>query len=157
VFSVFNAYNGLKFVHVLAAIIWVGGAVTVNILGTRARSSGDGIRLAAFGKDAEWLGSHVYLPASLTVLVFGVLTALKGHYSFADAWLLIGIGGIVITALTGSLYLGPETAKISAMIDSRGPNDPEATRRLSRLITIARTDLLVLLIVIFAMIFKPGL
>jgi hypothetical protein len=66
---------------------------------------------------------------------------LKGHYSFGDAWLLIGIAGIVITALTGALYLGPETGRIGAMIDARGPNDPEATRRLSRLITIARSDL----------------
>ena len=153
----FDAYASLKFVHVLAAIIWVGGAVTANIQGTRISRSGDGERLAMFGRDTEWLGNHVYLPASLVVLVFGVLTALKGNYSFGQAWLVIGILGIVATALTGSTFLGPELKRISGLIESRGAGDPEAIRRMSRLIVVARVDLVVLLIVIFAMITKPGL
>jgi hypothetical protein len=61
-----------------------------NILGTRIKRTGDGERLPAFGRDTEWLGTHVYLSASLVVLVFGLLTALKGHYSFGQAWLLFG-------------------------------------------------------------------
>ena len=155
--SVFDAYTGLKFVHVLAAIIWVGGAVAANIQGTRISRSGDGERLAVFGRDTEWLGNNVYLPASLVVLVFGILTALKGHYSFGQAWLLIGIASVVATAITGSTFLGPELKRISGLIATRGANDPEAIRRTSRLIAIARIDLVVLLIVIFAMVTKPGL
>jgi uncharacterized membrane protein len=156
-FGALDAYTGLKFVHVLAAIVWVGGAVSANIMGTRIRRSGDTERLVAFGRDTEWLGTHVYLPASLVVLVFGILTALKGHYSFGQAWLLIGIAGIVATSITGSAYLGPELKRIAGLVESKGPNDPEVTSRLSRLITIARVDLVVLLIVIFAMVTKPGL
>jgi uncharacterized membrane protein len=153
----FDAYNGLKFIHVLAAMIWVGGAVSANIQGTRIKRSGDMVRLTAYGRDTEWLGTHVYLPASLTVLLFGILTALKGSYSFTQEWLIIGIVGIVATSLTGSLYLGPELKRISGLITARGPEDPEVGRRISRLIVISRVDLVVLLIVIGAMIFKPGL
>jgi uncharacterized membrane protein len=153
----FNAYNGLKFVHVLAAIVWVGGAVSANIQGTRIKRSGDAARLATFGRDTEWLGTHVYLPASLIVLLFGILTALKGSYSFTQEWLIIGIVGIVATSLTGSLYLGPELKRISELIASRGPEDAEAARRIARLIVVSRVDLVVLLIVIGAMVFKPGL
>jgi uncharacterized membrane protein len=29
-------YNVLLFVHILAAIIWIGGAIQLNLLGTRA-------------------------------------------------------------------------------------------------------------------------
>jgi uncharacterized membrane protein len=152
-----DAYTGLKFVHVLAAIVWVGGAVTVNILGTRLSGSSDGERLALFGRDTEWLGTHIYLPASLTVLVFGILTALKGHYSFAQAWLIIGIVGIVLTAITGSAFLGPELKRIAGLVEAKGVNDPQVIARLKRLIVVSRIDLLVLLIVIFAMVTKPGL
>jgi uncharacterized membrane protein len=152
-----DTYTGLKFVHVLAAMVWVGGAVAANIQGTRIKRTGDGERLAAFGRDAEWLGTHVYLPSSLTVLVFGILTALKGHYSFGQAWLLIGIAGIVLTSITGSAYLGPELKRISGLIASKGANHPEVVGRLSRFVVIARVDLVVLLIVVFAMVTKPGL
>ncbi len=153
----FDAYTGLKFVHVLAAIVWVGGAASANVLGTRISRSNDGERLAVFGRDTEWLGTHVYLPASLTVLIFGILTALKGHYSFGQAWLIIGIVGIVLTAITGSGYLGPELKRIAGLIETKGANDPEAIARSKRLIVISRVDLVVLLIVIFAMVTKPGL
>ncbi len=155
-FGAIDAYTGLKFVHVLAAVVWVGGAVATNIIGTRIRATGDGTRLAAFGRDTEWLGTHLYLPASLVVLVFGILTALKGHYSFGKPWLLIGIAGVVATAITGSAFLGPELKRIAGVVDARGANDPEAVRRLSRLIAVARIDLVVLLFVIFAMVTKIG-
>jgi len=157
VLGTIDAYTGLKFVHVIAAVVWVGGAVAANIQGTRISRSGNGERLAAFGRDTEWLGTHVYMPSSLIVLVFGILTALKGHYSFAQAWLIIGIAGVAATAITGSAYLGPELKRISGIIEARGSNDPEAIRRTTRLISIARIDLVVLAFVIFVMVTKPGL
>jgi uncharacterized membrane protein len=156
VLGVFDLYTVFKFVHVFAAIIWVGGAVTTNIQGTRIRQSGDSARLSAFGFDAEWIGTHVYLPASLTVLVFGLSAAIKAGYSFSSTWLIIGIVGIVITALTGSLFLGPETKRISALTAEKGAADPEVQAHVGRLIAISRIDLVVLMIVIIAMVFKPG-
>jgi uncharacterized membrane protein len=143
-------------VHVLAAIIWVGGSITANILGTRAKRTG-GTRLADFAIDTEWIGTRIYAPASLTVLVFGVLTTLKGGYSFAQEWLIIGIVGIVATAITGSVFIGPELKRIGGIIRERGPSDPEAAQRMSQLVVISRIDLVVLLIVVAAMVFKPGL
>ena len=154
--GVFDLYTVFKFVHVFAAIIWVGGAVTTNIQGTRIRRSGDSDRLSGFGFDTEWIGTHIYLPASLIVLVFGVAAAAKAGYSFSSAWLITGIVGIVITALTGSLYLGPETKRIGALTAEKGAADPAVQERLGRLIAIARIDLVVLTIVIIAMVFKPG-
>jgi uncharacterized membrane protein len=154
--SIVNGYTILTMIHVLAAVIWVGGAVTVNILGTRAIRLGDGPHTVAFAKDTEWMGTRVYMPASLTVLLFGILAALNAHYSFAKAWLILGIVGIGLTALTGSLYLGPELKRIAAIAEQRGMDDPEGRRRLARLVSIARIDLVVLLLVVADMVLKPG-
>jgi uncharacterized membrane protein len=153
---VFTWYTLFKFIHVFAAIIWVGGAMTTNIQGTRIKRSGDAARLAAFGRDSEWIGTHVYLPATLTVLVFGLSAAIRAGYSFSSAWLIIGIVGIVATALTGSLFLGPEAKRVGELIAAKGAADPEAQQRVGRLIAVSRIDLVVLTIVIIAMVFKPG-
>ena len=152
----FDAYTLFKFVHVLAAVTWVGGAIAANIQGTRIKNSGDAGRLAAFSKDTEWIGMRVYLPASIVVLVFGILTALRGHYSFGSAWLIIGIIGIVATSLTGSFYFGPEFKKLGPLMEERGIDDPEVKQRTARLITVARVDIAVLVLVIADMVFKPG-
>ncbi len=154
--ATFNAYNALKVVHVLAAITWVGGALSVNILGTRILASRDRASQIAFAFDVEWMGNHVYLPASLTVLLFGILTALRGHYSFTNAWLIVGLAGIVATATTGATYLGPELKRIGQLFEQRGPEDAEAAGRLRRLVAISRIDLVVLAIVVLDMVFKPG-
>jgi uncharacterized membrane protein len=154
--GIFDAYTLFKFVHVVAAVIWVGGNVVANIQGTRIRNARDAGRTAAFVKDTEWLSNRVYLPASLTVLVFGILTALRGHYSFGSAWLIIGIMGIVATALTGSLYFGPELKRLGALIEQHGVDHPQIQERTSRLIAVARVDIGVLLLVIADMVFKPG-
>ncbi len=47
-----DTYSALKAVHVLAAVTWVGGALTTNLLGSPVAATGDGPRLAAFGRDA---------------------------------------------------------------------------------------------------------
>lgn len=152
----YDGYTILKVVHVLAAVVWVGGAVTTNILGTRITRAGDDNRLVAFGRDAEWVGTHVYFPSSMVVLLFGILAALRGHDSFTSAWLIIGIVGVALTATTGSSFLGPELKRISAIFEERGASDPEGKRRLARLVKVARVDLAVLLLVVMDMVFKPG-
>lgn len=151
-----TAYTILKTVHVLAAVVWVGGAVTVNILGTRVAAARDGQALAAYGRNTEWVGTHVYMPSSIIVLVFGIFTVIKGGFGFWQGWIIFGIAGIVITALTGSLFLGPELKRIAGIVESRGAEDPEAIERSTRLIRIGRIDLLILILVVIDMVLKPG-
>ena len=146
-----SLYDVIKAVHVLAAIIWVGGNLTMNIVGTRVVRSGDGPRLAAFGKDASWLGTFVYLPSSIIVLAFGVWATID-RWSFAEWWVSVGLVGIVITAVTGSAVLGPESKRVGALVERKGPDDAEVKRRVGRLVSIARIDLVVLLIVVVSMV-----
>ena len=151
-----DLYAVLKTVHVLAAVTWVGGSLTTNLLGTRIAGANDGPRMAAFSRDAAWVGNVVYLPASIVVLVFGVLAVLEGDWSFGDPWVGIGLAGILVTALTGSLFFGPELKRIAALAESRGPDDAEVVQRTARLLRLGRVDLVVLLLVVVDMVLKPG-
>jgi uncharacterized membrane protein len=150
-----KTYNVLKTIHVLAAVIWVGGNLTTNIWGTRIVNSNDGPRMAGFARDAAWTGERIYLPASIIVLVFGVLGVINGYPNFSDAWVGIGLTGIIITALTGSMFFGPELKRIAALAESRGPADPELKQRTTRLVTMARVDLVILVLVVVVMVLKP--
>jgi hypothetical protein len=102
------------------------------------------------------MGKYVYLPASLLVLLFGIVAALEGHIAFRSAWLLLGIVGIALTALTGMLFFLPEGRRILVIGRQRGVNDPEIHQRLRRLLRVARVDLIVLLLVVVDMVLKPG-
>lgn len=154
--AVLDGYTILKTLHVLLVVAWVGGALTLNILATRTVRSGDDARVVAMARDTAWIGTRVFAPTSILVLVFGVLTVLSGGYSFATPWILIGLIGIGITVITGSMFLGPENRRLAAMGGEGGGADQEFRRRMSRVLAIARIDLVVLALVIVDMVVKPG-
>ncbi|HJP65783.1 MAG TPA: DUF2269 family protein [Actinomycetota bacterium] len=154
--GVVTSYTILKTFHVIFAVIWVGGAFAINILGTRAAASNDGPRMAAFARETEWVGTHVYLPSSLLLLILGISAVLVGHLGFGHAWIILGLIGIGITIVTGSTFLGPESRRLSELIDRRGSSDPEVGQRLGRLIAVSRIDLVVLFLVVVDMVLKPG-
>jgi uncharacterized membrane protein len=154
--AVVDGYTILKTFHVLFAILWIGGAITVNIFATRAIRSADGPRIAMFAKETAWVGQRVFFPSSVLVLLFGIFAVLNRHLGFTDTWILLGLIGIGLTIVTGSTFLGPESRRIGELIDARGGDDPEVKRRLSRVVAVARIDLVVLLLVVVDMVLKPG-
>jgi energy-coupling factor transporter transmembrane protein EcfT len=62
-------YELWLFLHISAVVLWVGGAVAVQVFGALATSSGDPARSAAFGKDTGAMVRWVFMPSSLVVLV----------------------------------------------------------------------------------------
>ena len=152
-----DLYEILKTFHVLAAVVWVGGGVTVQFFAFRARKSGDPARMAGFGQDAEWVGTRIFTPASLLVLILGIAMVVKEElWAFGDTWIIIGLGGVLFSALVGSLFLGPESGRLAKAMSERGPDSPEVQERMARLTLISRIELAVLLLVVVDMVVRPG-
>jgi uncharacterized membrane protein len=147
-------YEFLLFVHVLAAVIWVGGNISLHFIAHRAISSGDPTRMAAFAKDAEWIGTRLYVPAALVLVGAGVWMVLDAELGFGRGWIMAGIGGLTFSLLLGMLFNGPESKRLGALIDERGATDPEVERRIRRLVGSGRVELVVLLTVVFFMTTK---
>jgi len=53
-----DMYRWLLFFHVGSAVVWVGGAVMLTMLGLRISRAGTAQQLAEFGKQVEWFGLH---------------------------------------------------------------------------------------------------
>ena len=66
-------YELLLFVHVVAAIVWLGAATVVQIFAARANRATDPMDMHRVAADAEWLALRVFIPASLVVLIAGLL------------------------------------------------------------------------------------
>lgn len=152
-----NVYETLKYIHILAAIVWVGGGLYFQWQATRLNRLGDPDRLAAFTRDIEQAGMKLLMPASVVVLVVGiVLVIYTPSIDFSDTWIAIGLLGAIATAITGSVFIGPTAGKVGRAIEEQGPASPEVQALTKKIFTISRIDELVLLVVIWAMVFKPG-
>ena len=150
-------YEFLKTVHVLLAITWLGGAITFQLLALRILKENPPTRLAPFARDTEAIGMKIFLPASIVLLLAGILMVLDTPgIDFTDAWIVIGLGGIVSTIVIGAGFLGPEAKRLAELVEQKGDDDPEVVSRISRILMIGRIDLAILLIVAANMVIKPG-
>ena len=148
-------YEGLLFLHIAAAIIWIGAALTVQLLVFRAERTGDPMAMKTTGEGAEWLATRVFIPASLSVFVLGLILTFDGPWEFDQLWILLGLAGYAASFLVGILYFKPEGERINAAIAARGPGDPEAARRIARLNAVSQLELVVLFLVVADMTIKP--
>lgn len=151
-------YNWIKAVHVLAAIVWVGGGTFIQIYTTRLRRADEQTRLMAFAKDIEKLGTMVFLPTSIVVLIMGIVLVWHSPaWELTQLWVILGVLGIANTIVVGAFFLGPEAGRLAKIAGERGPEDPEVLRRTERIFAISRYDLAVLVLVVVDMVVKPGL
>ena len=148
-------YELLLFLHVIAAIIWVGAATTYFALELRTDLSGDLEREASQNDDAAWLAPRLFIPASMGTLVFGVLAAIEGNWDFGSLWIVVGLTGFAISFATGIGYFEPEIKRLAAAIERGGTDDPEVRRRTASLKMVGRIELTVLYVVVVAMVAKP--
>jgi uncharacterized membrane protein len=144
-------YQGLLFAHVVAAIVWVGGATMLQFVAARAKTRGfEG--LLAYGSDVEWIGKNVLTPAAFSVLGFGIAMVVDA-WSFRYDWVLIALTLYAIAFGTAMTYFGHETQKAKAAL-AAGRHD-EAARRIARLTAASRVELAMLYLIVFDMFFKP--
>ena len=116
-----TTYQWLLTVHILAAVVWVGGAFTLQVMAIRVVRDPDPARLAAFARDTEVVGMRVFLPASLVLLLFGFWLVHEGNWSLSEGWLTFGLIVIGISIVTGAGFLGPESGRIARVIEAEGP------------------------------------
>jgi hypothetical protein len=141
-------------IHILCAVIWVGGAFVTQMHAIRAQHGG-AITMGAFAKDTEFVGMRTFLPASLILLTTGIWLVARDVFTL-DEWVVWGLVVIGLSIVTGAGFLGPESGRIGQLVDERGDDDPEVQRRIGRIFLVSRVELVLLISVVLVMALKPG-
>jgi uncharacterized membrane protein len=151
-----SLYDWLLFGHVLFAGVWVGGGVAFQALALRAQRSPDPADRGRLAASAEWMGARVFVPASLLVLLFGILAALEGNWGFGEPWITIGFVAFAFSFVVGVAFLGPQAGRIGRMVATEGPGAPGVEPLMNRVLLVSRVELVVLIVAVWAMVGKPG-
>lgn len=146
-------YEFLLFVHVAAAIVWIGGGLMMQLFVVRASMLGDPVRLSTLGPDIKWIADRTFIPASLIALLSGILLVVDSDfYGFGDDWISMALVLYAISFFAGLLFLGPESARVGKL---NAEGSPEAGPRTVRLLFLARLDLVLLWLIVYNMTVKP--
>ncbi len=155
-FAEVSAYTVAKFFHVLLAIVWVGGAILIQVIGRSAMASKVPGRVAELSTDVAEIGKKVFTPASVLVFLLGIYLVQEGDWSFGSLWVSLAMLGIVVSIANGVGYLGPQTAKLNSMIESEGDASPAVREKLATILRVARMEIGLLVFIVFLMVTKLG-
>jgi uncharacterized membrane protein len=149
-------YDWLKFGHILMAIVWVGGAITMQLLASRVQRVGTRTQLVEMTGHIEFVATRLFIPASLILLVLGIwMVSLR--WSFGQTWVILGIAMFLYSFLSGSLYLSPQMRKVKTVVERKGPDSDEVAVLAGRIFLVSRIELVFLVLIVLDMVLKPFL
>ncbi len=149
-----TTYQAYLSIHILAAVVWVGGALVIQLFAIRATRSGDSKRVVDITADIEFIGTRLFIPASLVLVIMGFLLIHEGDLDY-QFWIVFPIAVWAASFIAGSAFLGPQSGKISKAFETEGPDSAEDQARLQRVFLVSRIELVLLLLVVLDMALKP--
>ncbi|HEY1330160.1 MAG TPA: DUF2269 family protein [Actinomycetota bacterium] len=150
-------YSWLLFLHILMAITWVGGAIALQVLGTRIDRTGDPQRVYDTAVDFEFVGTRVFMPASLILLGLGIWMVIIGPWSFHQFWVAIALGMFAYSFVSGAFYIGPTLGKVKRAWEQEGAASREVPVLVRRIFLASRIELALLILIVADMVLKPFL
>jgi len=142
--------------HILASAVWIGAAVALQVIAARVRPSTPDAVVNEFAVDAEAIGKAIFGPAAVVLLVTGAALVQRQHLGWTDAWVLLGIGALVVAGAIGGAFLIPEGRRIAELARDPGHDPAELRDRTRRRFLVARVDLLILVLATADMVVRPG-
>ena len=150
-----NWYSLFKAVHVLFAVIWVGGGVSIMIHAIRAQNARDAEGIVTVAKQAAFMGEKVFAPVGLVTFLMGIAMMINTSWGWGHFWVIVGLLGYASTFIVGVAILSPMAKKIDVSAEQNGPTHPETLALIGRIMLIARFDVAILMLVVLDMVTKP--
>jgi uncharacterized membrane protein len=143
----------LKLIHILAAIVWVGGGSLLTIFGVRMvkASAADRIALAR----QSLVAGRVFMVSAIVTLAAGLWLVLREDlWGLDQAWISFGFAGILLGAILGPAFYSPQAEKMIGELEAG--DTAAADARGKRIGMVSSLEVVFLFVVIWAMVYKPG-
>jgi uncharacterized membrane protein len=142
----------LKFAHVLAAVLWVGGGFTIIFAGIVLAGRSTAQTQLAILQAVVLLAPRLFVPASIFTLASGVTLLFVAGWGW-QPFTVLGLAGVIFTAGFGATVLGPSSERALKLAETHGAE--AAIPPLRRVQRLALMDYAVQFAIVFLMVVKP--
>jgi uncharacterized membrane protein len=153
----FSTYALFKFLHIVGAILWIGGISTLTVVYARLARSQDRSAVAALAQLARFAGQALVGPAAAVTLLAGIATAATAGFDFGLLWITWGFAGILASIALGASLIRRTTAEMGQLATAAAPIEGRLSTLQGRLTLLNLLNLAILLSTVWAMVFKPTL
>ena len=145
----------LLLIHILSGAVWFGGGVILVLLSSRAQREGT---MFSFVQQMEWVGPKIGPVVSIGLVGTGIwMVVRRGEFDFSDAWIIGGIVGFVVLLAIGIGFHGRQYKRIKAAVAQHGETSEVVNKLIAGSFRAAQIEVLLLIIIFWMMIAKPGL
>ena len=149
-------YTLFKFLHIIGAIIWIGGVITVTIISARIAREQNGTVLSAMARQSHFYSTAVIGPAAGLTLIAGIVMIATSGLSM-QLWVIWGLAALIVSVALGMTLLRRAGEELTEVAAAAKPSNPHLSALQQRLATLNIINVLVLLSAVWAMVFKPSL
>ncbi|MDP3262000.1 MAG: DUF2269 family protein [Tabrizicola sp.] len=143
----------LKFAHVLAAVLWVGGGFATIVAGIVLAGRSTAQTQLAIVQAVVLLAPRLFIPASIFTLASGVALLFVAGWGW-QPFTVLGLAGVLFTAGFGAIVIGPSCERALKLADTHGAE--AAIPSLRRVQRLAMMDYAVQFAIVFLMVVKPS-
>ena len=148
-------YELLVFVHILSAVVWVGGGVFVQVQARQTFRNGDQAAIGKYIDSLEEVSKVIFNVAPPLTLLAGIgLVVWSPAWGFSQFWVYGALALVALSIVFGAVLSGKAMGTIR---DAAGSGDGRSLAAgISNLARFSAIDILVLLAILALMVFKPG-
>jgi uncharacterized membrane protein len=156
-FIVGDMYTFLVFVHVISAMLWLGGGMYALLLSQRSLASGNDATVGPYLESVEKVNGLFFAMTPPITLLAGIgLVFWSDAWRFSQAWVYLALGLAVVVAAVGGGLEGGAAKNAKAIFDQNGAASPEFVEAVKKLHSFGWVDVAVLTAIVVLMVFKPG-
>lgn len=149
-------YTLFKFIHVVAAMVWLGGLVAVGVLNARIAREGNSAVMAALVRQSDAFGKSFIGPSMGVALVAGIVMMIVARLGF-PFWIIWGIVAMVASGAIGGGAIRGTAARLGAVMATAARDDQQVVALQRRIALLNSLNILVLLSAVWMMVFRPTL
>jgi uncharacterized membrane protein len=145
----------LLIVHILGVAAWFGTNMVQMFVTPRMSKTGDAMA-AEWQRTVVAMGKVLYPVAAVAVLLtgFGLLGTSNSVFSFSDTFVIVGIAMVVVGAVLGMAFFGPQGEKAAAAYTAG--DSAAGTAIVRKTAGMGALDTALLVVTIAAMVMKWG-
>lgn len=145
-------FSAVLFIHILAAVVWLGAGITLDLLRHNVAKTKDKNKIKDTVKKNVDLVNQVFAPAGITSLLSGILmVVISNRLEFSDLWITIALVGIFVAIIHGA-FITSKQAKKLIETETKGKmfND-----EYSSFVIASKTSIAIITVVLLDMVMKP--
>ncbi|MCU0905669.1 MAG: DUF2269 domain-containing protein [Tabrizicola sp.] len=143
----------LKFLHVLAATLWVGGGFSIILASIVMVGRSSAEAQFNFIRATVLLHPRLFVPVSLITLTSGLALLFVAGWGW-EPFAILGVAGVLVTAGVGLLVLGPAGDRALKIEAEKGAQ--VALPHLRQVQRLALMDYTIQFSIVFLMVVKPA-